>query len=303
MIETIQSLVRNLEARGAATAMVAYSGDGSEQWTYRRLGETVRRLSGGLSAAGLGAGDKVAVIAPNSVALAVVRLALADAGIVAVPIDDHGAPGDFSHALGDSGARVLFTTPALLATLEAGARDRLDQVYLLADSSIGKALSWTCLLASEPCAPAAVAPDDVTAIIYTSGTSGAAKGVPLSHRNFLVNVQALAGGGFLLPGDRVLVPLPLHHSYPYMAGLLVPLMCGASVILPAGAAGPEIGHALRDGAATVMLGVPRLYDALAAAIIEGLADAGLASRVLFGALLRVCIFTRRRFGLGLGLAS
>ena len=247
MIDTIQALVGGLEARGTATAVIAYTADGNEEWTYQRLGETARRLSAGLSALAVTAGDKVAVIAPNSAALAVLRLALAHAGIVAIPIDDHGTASDFTHALADSAARILFTTPALLATIEASARARLAHVFLLADSEIGGMPSWTSLLAPEPAAPVEVAPDDITAIIYTSGTTGAAKGVPLSHRNFLVNVRALSGGGFVRPGDHVLLPLPLHHSYPYMAGLLVPLVCGASVVLPSGATGPEIGRALNDG--------------------------------------------------------
>ncbi len=298
MIDTIQSLVRGLEASGTAIALIAYAADGNEEWTYRRLGETARLLSAGLAARGVG--DKVAVIAPNSAALCVLRLALADAGIVAVPVDDHGTAREFAHALADSGARVLFTTPALLATLEAPARDRLEHVYVLADPEADGTPSWTSLLASEPAAPAEVAPDDITAIIYTSGTTGAAKGVPLSHRNFLVNVRALAGGGFLRRGDRVLLPLPLHHSYPYMAGLLVPLACRASVVLPSGATGPEIGRALDDGEVTVMLGVPRLYDAMVEAVMGRIADAGAPSRIVFGALLKFCSFTRRRFGLLLG---
>ncbi len=300
MVDTIQSLVRDLEARGAATALVAYTADGKDEWTYQRLGETARRLSAGLAARGVAAGDKVAVIAPNSPALAVLRLALAHAGMVVVPIDDHGSALDLGHALADSGARILFIAPDLLATIEASARDRLDGVYLLDGSEVRGAPSWTSLLAPEPTTPAEVAPDDLTAIIYTSGTTGAPKGVPLTHRNFLVNVRALARGGFLRPTDRVLMPLPLHHSYPFMAGLLVPLACGASIVMPAGAAGPEISQALHDGEVTVMLGVPRLYDAMARAITERIADAGTASRIVFGALLGLCTFARRRFGLALG---
>ncbi len=300
MIDTIQALVGGLEARGTATAVITYASDGTEEWTYRRLGETARRLSAGLSALAVTAGDKVAVIAPNSAALVVLRLALAHAGIVAVPIDDHGTASDFTHALADSAARILFTTPALLATVEASARSRLEHVYLLAGLEADGVPSWTSLLAPEPAEPVEVAPDDITAIIYTSGTTGAAKGVPLSHRNFLVNVRALSGGGFARPGDHVLVPLPLHHSYPYMAGLLVPLACGASVVLPSGATGPEISRALNDGDVTVMLGVPRLYDAMVEAILGRIAGAGAPSRIVFGALLKLCSFTRRRFGTRLG---
>jgi len=67
------------------------------------------------------------------------------------------------------------------------------------------------------------------------------------------------------PGDRVLLPLPLHHVYPFVVGLLAPLSLGVPVILPPSLTGPQMLRAMRGARATVIVGVPRLYRALAAA--------------------------------------
>ena len=66
--------------------------------------------------------------------------------------------------------------------------------------------------------------------------------------------------------ERVLLPLPLHHVYPFTIGILVPLAQGSAIVLPAGISGPEIAEALQDGKATMVMGVPRLYQTLLAAI-------------------------------------
>ena len=82
---------------------------------------------------------------------------------------------------------------------------------------------------------------------YTAGTTGVSKAVPLSHRNILTNLRILMALDVVGPADRVVLPLPLHHAYPLIVGLLLPLASGATVILPAGIAGPDFVQAVREG--------------------------------------------------------
>ena len=108
-------------------------------------------------------------------------------------------------------------------------------------------------------------------LVYTSGTTGTPKGVPLSHRNLCTNIQALLREQLAGADDRVLLPLPLHHAYPLTVGLLSALATGAAVVLPSGISGPEISHALAECRCTIMVGVPRLYEAMLAGIERRLA--------------------------------
>jgi long-chain acyl-CoA synthetase len=99
-------------------------------------------------------------------------------------------------------------------------------------------------------------------MFYTSGSSGRPKGVPLSHRNLMSNLQALLTTQVYRPDERLLLPLPLHHVYPFMIGLLAPFALGLPVILPHSLTGPQILRALREGRVTAIVGVTRLYSAL-----------------------------------------
>ena len=104
---------------------------------------------------------------------------------------------------------------------------------------------------------------DPAALFYTSGTTGPPKGVPLTHGNLAFQINTLADIRLVATGDRVCLPLPLHHVYPFVVGLLTPLALGLPVVLPYALTGPQIIRALKEGEATVLVGVPRLYGALA----------------------------------------
>jgi len=139
-----------------------------------------------------------------------------------------------------------------------------------------------------------------TALLYTSGTTGTPKGFTLSHANILHNVEALAAENLVREGDRVLMPLPLHHAYPFIVGLLLPLRCGAQIVLPGAARGPDLLKALTVGRATAMIAVPAIYRALVQAIERRIAQRGVLARAGFRALLGLSVWIRRATGRRLG---
>ncbi|MCC5794136.1 MAG: AMP-binding protein, partial [Chromatiales bacterium] len=138
-------------------------------------------------------------------------------------------------------------------------------------------------------------PDDVAVLLFTSGTTGPPKGVPLTHANLSFQVEAIRASGLLRSDDRMLLPLPLHHVYPLVLGTLMPLGMGLTIILPAAVTGPELVRALKEGDATIIIGVPRLYEALLKGIEGRIAGAPAPARLLLGLLLRLSGLLRRWF--------
>ena len=122
---------------------------------------------------------------------------------------------------------------------------------------------------------------------WTSGTTGSPKAFVLTHRNIATNVEALQKLAVVGPRDRALLPLPLHHAYPFVVGMLTTLTLGTTIVLPGGTTGPALMRALREANVTTIIGVPRLYEALWTAIEARLKGYHLMVRLVFGALLKV----------------
>jgi long-chain acyl-CoA synthetase len=124
--------------------------------------------------------------------------------------------------------------------------------------------------------------------------------VPLTHGNLVFQLNALLRTEIVTEPDRVLLPLPLHHVYPFVIGMLALLTFGLPIILPQALTGPQIVRALREGEVTVILGVPRLYRALAAGVRAQAEAAGRVAAALLRVGASLSTWLRRRLGLRLG---
>jgi long-chain acyl-CoA synthetase len=162
--------------------------------------------------------------------------------------------------------------------------------------------SWRYLLAKEDrhSELARPDPDEPAALFYTSGTTGAPKGVPLSHANLVFQIEAILGANVVTENDHMLVPLPLHHVYPFVVGMLSPLTLGLTIVLPQSLTGPQLVRALKEGEVSVIVGVPRLYSALYAGIEERAKSGGRVAAALFWFSAGLSTWVRRRTGLDAG---
>jgi long-chain acyl-CoA synthetase len=297
-------MLENLASQGERTAVLSFAGGEHppDRLSYAALDAHARRLAGGLRQRGLGRrglaeGAAVGLYAPNSADWICSRLAILFAGCIAVPLDTDLSPSALAQQLDNSAVGAVLTVAAHLDTLEAVAPPECAVWLLDAAPDDPRALIH---LEDKPVEALPDArPDDVAALFFTSGTTGPPKGVPLTHRNILGNVAALQALNVVESGDRVLLPLPLHHSYPFIVGMLVPLATGATVVLPSGVSGPEIRHALAEGAVRVVVGVPRLYEALAKGLSDRLGGGGPMMKLMY-ALLRASGILRRRLGWRVG---
>jgi long-chain acyl-CoA synthetase len=188
----------------------------TEVWTYHDLARAARLAADRLIGAGLEAGDRVLVLAPNSPELVICMFGVWLAGGVLVPID-------------------LRTPADVIARL----RERSDPRLLLADGVAATASDLPTLSVSElartadakPVACARGAPEavEVAELVFTSGTTGAPKGVILTHANILSNVDAALDALPIEASERLLSLLPLSHMLEQTAGLLAPLAAGATI--------------------------------------------------------------------------
>lgn len=296
---TLCELIDGFSRDDSKPAIVALRRGGEETWSYRQLGDHIGRLAVGLAKAGLRPGDTAALFARNSPEWILSALAVIRAGGVAVPLDAQMSETTLRRVLQDSGAQFVFTTSEEARVLQR-ACDASGMSVILLDGKCSGASSWQEYLSDESLPLPCPAADDTAILFYTSGTTGSAKGVPLTHRNLVYQVETVIGMNVVTDRDRILMPLPLHHVYPFAVGTLVPLAMGLPMIMPESLTGPQVMRALREGNVTVILGVPRLYSALWSGLNARLQAAPQPLALLFRSCFALSDWLRIHWNLSLG---
>src|SRR5215216_4679540 len=297
-LRTLRSLIEVLAGHGDRRAVLAMQKEGAESWSYGELAEHARRLAYGLARAGVSRGDHVALLAANRPEWIVACLAIVGTGAVATPVDVQLGDEALSRVLKFSSAAFIFTTADQTEKLE-----RLDIEVtpkpILLDAGEDDYRSWRQLLAEGDSGVELARPDpgEPAALFYTSGTTGVPKGVPLSHANLAFQIKAILEADVVTEDDHMLVPLPLHHVYPFVMGMLAPLTLGLTIVLPHSLTGPQLVRALKEGEVTVIVGVPRLYSALYSGIEDRARSGGKMAGGFFGISAALSSWVRRKSGL------
>lgn len=281
--QTLEPLLGALEKRGDRPALLAFSKSGQRSWSFSRLGEEAGRIAQGLQSSGIQPGQTVALWAGPGPEWVIVCLGIMAAGAVVLPLDTQFPDQTLERVLEDGDVRLVFTEDRKRERLSGLSLSHPPEVALL-DVDDGPA-SWRRYRGDRHAEGHRSGPEDTVALFYTSGTTGPPKGVPLTQRNLAGQITVLEQAKFLREDDRVLLPLPLHHVYPFVMGVLAPLGLGLPIILPQGLTGPQILRALREGQVSIIIGVPRLYAALFAGIEAQLKALGRWAPALFHGLL------------------
>jgi long-chain acyl-CoA synthetase len=293
-------------------AILADDAEGLHRLTCGELAGRIDKVARGL-ARGTARGERIGLFAPPGTEWIIVRLGIGAAGAVCVPIDPLASADEVALIVRASGMTRLCTTASHLPMLAGIAASRPAEIIVIDGEEEGVASTDPNGGGPRHVAIAALSrggSSDVTLpvlegrepamMVFTSGTTGAPKYFTLSYDNIEANVRAIAGTGLIDADDRLLVPLPLHHVYPFVVGVLVPLWTGAVIVLPQAVQGPAIVRALESSQATMMIGVPRLYQALVAGIEAQARARGKAAARLFAAMLALSIAAKRRLRLTLG---
>ncbi|MFT3917138.1 MAG: AMP-binding protein [Anaeromyxobacteraceae bacterium] len=238
-----------------------------DRFTFAEVRRLADRISGHLRASGVAKGDRVLLASENRPEWAIAYFGILRAGAAAVPVDPLLTEKELANLWRSAGAK--------LGLLSEDAAERNPGLEVLAAAAVPGARAVTFAEALETGGPAAPpvrsAPEDLASLIFTSGTTGTPKGVMLSHRNFASLVARLSAIFDLGPGDGMLSVLPLHHTFEFACGLLVPFSRGTEVAYLDELTADRISDALGSGRVTAMIGVPALWSLLHRKITQELA--------------------------------
>lgn len=231
-IRTIAEIPR-VQAQRRGTKPAVVSGETGETLSYAELDERCRRFAAYLGSAGVGRGERVAILLPNVPEFAVSYFGAIAAGCVAVPVNVRLSPGEIEYILSDCGARAVVTTTSHFEKIASLPRLGAVRPWLLVDGK--EARGAESFLRTMDCSPLAepfpASPGDLACLLYTSGTTGYPKGAMISHSNALFNVGSCRTALGYGEDDRGLVSVPLFHVTGLHSQLVALLACGGTVVL------------------------------------------------------------------------
>lgn len=231
---TAQTLHEVLQAhaqdQGSAPLLIAPETDA--RLSYGELAQQTERFARWAGSRGLQAGDRIAMLLPNGMQAGLIFLAAMASGHVIVPLNLLATPSQLLHCLRHSGARIVMTCAELAPSVhkvlpELASSQASPEVVEVDPDAAMFAMDGPALAA--PQYPSA---DDIALLMYTSGTTGVPKGVPLSHANLLHSARSVSGWHGLGPDDRVLSALPLYHINGQVIATLTPFVSGGSIVAP-----------------------------------------------------------------------
>ncbi|WP_430449962.1 malonate--CoA ligase [Rhodophyticola sp.] len=253
------ALLRHASCR--PEAIFATDADGRVQ-TLGELADGAARMAGVLRGFGVSPGERVAVQVDKSLSALELYLGTVMAGGLFLPLNTAYTETELSYFLNDATPRVFVCDPAKSETLRAAARQAGTQTLLTLDRRGQGTLTDAQGQAAPMASPVPRGPDDMAAILYTSGTTGRSKGAMLSHHALLSNSRTLAGLWRFTESDVLIHALPIFHTHGLFVASNVALLSGASLIFLPGFDADTILEAMPN--ATTMMGVPTFYTRLLA---------------------------------------
>ena len=198
---------------------------------------------------------KVAIYSENRLEWIYAFYAALQSNCIAIPIDYMSSAEDVAYIIDDCQPEILFISEAM------------QEAYAKVNQ---KSTFKPRIIVFEDHPPVAdqpetawIGPDDndtTAVIIYTSGTTGSPKGVMLSYTNIIQNMVAVIEEKIFHTESQTLILLPLHHIFPLVGSMMVPLYSGGTIVISPSMQTVDLMKTLADNQVTVMIGVPRLYE-------------------------------------------
>jgi long-chain acyl-CoA synthetase len=213
---------------------------------------------------------------------------------VAIPVDFMATAAEVGYILKDSQPEVIFCSEKTKKVMQeaiaiAGISSKL---FIIEEHESKEAANADGFEMPEPTL------ENTAVIIYTSGTTGSPKGVMLSYRNLMQNVKAVSDHIQIYNKDsRVLVLLPLHHIFPLMGTMIIPLKIGGMLAISPSMASEDLMATLQNNKITIIIGVPRLFAAIRKGVMDKV-NKSFVARTLFAVAKKMNskAFSKKVFG-------
>jgi len=272
MYKAIPELFFETAKRRAGKTALLYKKEGVYfPITYKELSQKVKSFASALQKMGVQKGDRVAILSENRPEWVISDLAIMAIGGITVPLHATFSARAICTVLGHSKARVLivsnidFLNKVLLGQKYLKGLEKIVVIEKLTavqrETLSAKVFGYKALMSlhqADDYEKIFLDPDEVCSIIYTSGTTGKPKGVLLTHRNFLSNVEAVNEVIPVKENDIFLSFLPLSHVLERMAGYYMPLSYGATIAYAENS--KQLPQNLKEVRPTLLISVPRIFE-------------------------------------------
>lgn len=284
-ITSIQDmLLRSVKEYGDKLALEDLTDNPISKVTFNQLYDYVIRFGKAMLDIGIKERDHIAVISENRVQWSLTYFTAMCFNIVIVPLDKNLSQNEILNIIHESETKAIVFSDSFESLMKEK-RDSLRNVkyYINMDSKEHKdgILSMTKMLEKQSASIEqlpSINPNEMAEIIFTSGSLGRAKGVMLTQKNIASNLMAMTSMIKITPEDRFLSVLPIHHKYECTCGLLCPLYAGASAHYARSL--KTVVDDLQKVKATILLGVPLLYDKMFKKIHKGIQEDKIKSKVV-----------------------
>jgi len=271
------------------------------RWSYTFFASECRRIARGLIKAGLAKGDRVALWAENRPDWMAVWMGTLIAGCVIVPIDYLVSDKECQNITDITRARAFFYSKRkeefvgslnLKADLKIciDADDGTENAYCHFGEDTGTSLPVVDSIAGQ----------DPASIVFTSGTTGFAKGVTLSHKAIISNVNGAIMSIQPFEDDLFINVLPLHHTYPTTCSFLSPLAVGTGTMIVEKLVGKVVIDDIRDAGGRLLIAVPLLYDKVKDGLEAGLNKLSPPLRAIINVLRSISLALAKKSRVGFG---
>jgi long-chain acyl-CoA synthetase len=320
--EVFEAATRNHKGRVAFQQMTR---DGVRRLTYEQVQQRAGWVAHHLRDQGMQDEDRVLIVSENRPEWGISYFGVLQARGVAVPVDAELSLPEILNLARSAGAFALLLSNKTQARLErAGlhealkelgttralsleplpdrdmARDEGSLPSVMVEPPPAQVESLALVLAEGE--PRAWRSDHAASLIFTSGTTGNPKGVMLAHRNFTALLSSMNQVFSVSERDTFLSVLPLHHTFEFSCGFLMPMSRGATITYLDELSSDSLNRAFQETQVTAMIGVPALWQLLHRRILSNVSSRGPVAKTAFDALLAFNGWLRDRFGLNWGHA-
>jgi long-chain acyl-CoA synthetase len=283
----VDVLRQSCELFGDQTFMSSFHDGKFIDLKFKEFGDKATRIGKGFAAIGLKKDDKVAILSENRPEWGASYMGVVTAGGVNVPLDALLKMSAWSHIIRTSGSKALVVSKNFLPEFELAFSDLPELKYVICMDEVesgNRAISLYDLEAKGTGFTGAlpeIKPSDLAAILYTSGTTGQAKGVMLSHENIVSDIDGILATIGIQDKDIFLSVLPIHHTFECTGGFLTPLAAGAGITYARGLASKLILEDIKNNKCTILLGVPLLFEKMHAGIFKAISKKPPLTRAIF----------------------